>query len=221
MTTYSPRTKLKENKVLCSNNAKEYLSRDLDSFFQENSIIHQTSCVYAPQLNGVAKRKNRHLLEVARGLLYYMKAPLIRTQDVTFFENTSYYSSKNVPPGPSSVQASPQPVVPLATDILQTPEALVDTTLMDFIDPIEVCPSPPTHVPFRPKYDTWPIALRKEPRTSTRPSSSHPISNFSYQEALRHPGWKTAIEEEMHALYENHTWTLVPLPSGKKLVGCK
>ncbi|XP_068666377.1 uncharacterized protein [Aristolochia californica] len=40
----------------------------------------------------------------------------------------------------------------------------------------------------------------------------------SYEEALKHPGWKTSMDEEMHALYENQTWVLVPLPSDKKLV---
>ncbi|XP_068662876.1 uncharacterized mitochondrial protein AtMg00820-like [Aristolochia californica] len=43
----------------------------------------------------------------------------------------------------------------------------------------------------------------------------------SYQEALKHPGWKAAMDDEMQALYENQTWALVPLPSEKKPVGCK
>ncbi|KAA0041222.1 vacuolar protein sorting-associated protein 26A-like [Cucumis melo var. makuwa] len=32
-------------------------------------IFHQNSCAYTPQQNGVVKRKNRHLLEVARSLM--------------------------------------------------------------------------------------------------------------------------------------------------------
>jgi hypothetical protein len=41
------------------------------------------------------------------------------------------------------------------------------------------------------------------------------------QEALSNPKWTQAIKEEMEALLENDTWTLVPLPEGKKAVGCK
>jgi hypothetical protein len=41
------------------------------------------------------------------------------------------------------------------------------------------------------------------------------------QEALSNPKWIQAIKEEMEALLKNDTWTLVPLPEGKKAVGCK
>lgn len=41
------------------------------------------------------------------------------------------------------------------------------------------------------------------------------------KEALHHPGWPNAMLEEIHALEENHTWDLMDLPDGKKLVGCK
>lgn len=41
----------------------------------ENGILHQSSCPDTPPQNGVAERKNRHLLEVARALLFHMKVP--------------------------------------------------------------------------------------------------------------------------------------------------
>ena len=74
------------------------------------------------------------------------------------------------------------------------------------------------------------VAVRKGKHTCTY----HPISNFvsfdhlspsfkafslsvssiaiskSYREALSHPGWRKAMEEEMHALDLNHTWNLIP-----------
>ncbi|KAJ9689557.1 hypothetical protein PVL29_014974 [Vitis rotundifolia] len=39
-----------------------------------NGILHQKSCVDTPQ-NGVAERKNRHLLETAHALMFQMKDP--------------------------------------------------------------------------------------------------------------------------------------------------
>ena len=33
-------------------------------------IVHLSSCVDTPQQNGIAERKNRHLLEVARSLMF-------------------------------------------------------------------------------------------------------------------------------------------------------
>jgi hypothetical protein len=40
-------------------------------------------------------------------------------------------------------------------------------------------------------------------------------------EALADHKWSVAIQEEMEALNRNRTWDLVPLPAGKKTVGCK
>ena len=43
----------------------------------------------------------------------------------------------------------------------------------------------------------------------------------SVSEAQTHPGWQQAMIEEMTALHANNTWELVPLPSGKSIVGCR
>ena len=50
--------------VLRSDNGREYKSSELRQYLATHGIIHQTTCPNTPQQNGVAKRKNRHLLEV-------------------------------------------------------------------------------------------------------------------------------------------------------------
>ena len=62
-------------RTLRSDNAKEYLSEPFQSFMLQHGILHQTSCVDTPYQNGVAEKKNRHLLETARVLLFQMKVP--------------------------------------------------------------------------------------------------------------------------------------------------
>ena len=42
---------------LRSDNAKEYLSEQFQSFMLKNGILHKTSCVDTPSQNGVAERK--------------------------------------------------------------------------------------------------------------------------------------------------------------------
>ena len=55
--------------ILRNDNAKEYLSEPFQSFMLQHGILHQTSCADTPSQNGVAKRKNRHLLEIARPII--------------------------------------------------------------------------------------------------------------------------------------------------------
>jgi Integrase core domain/gag-polypeptide of LTR copia-type len=57
-------------KVLRSDNGTEYTNNEFQVFLQSKGISHQTSCVGTPQQNGVAERKNRHLLEITRALLF-------------------------------------------------------------------------------------------------------------------------------------------------------
>ena len=44
------------------NNAHEYFHTSLSQFFDDRSIIHQSSCLPTPQQNSVAERKMRHAL---------------------------------------------------------------------------------------------------------------------------------------------------------------
>jgi len=50
--------------ILRTDNGREYFSHDLTNYLFEHGILHQSSCD-TPQQNGVAERKNRHLLEMA------------------------------------------------------------------------------------------------------------------------------------------------------------
>ena len=62
-------------RILRSDNAIEYFSMPFSSFMSSHGILHQSSCAYTPQHNGVAERKNRHLVETARTLLLHHKVP--------------------------------------------------------------------------------------------------------------------------------------------------
>jgi hypothetical protein len=43
----------------------------------------------------------------------------------------------------------------------------------------------------------------------------------NYKEAKYQLIWNIAMKDEINALDKNKTRTLIPLPKGKKLVGCK
>lgn len=62
-------------KIFRSDNGREYFNQILEKKFSHKGIIHQSSCTDTPQQNGVAERKNKHLLEVARALLFTTNVP--------------------------------------------------------------------------------------------------------------------------------------------------
>lgn len=45
------------------------------TYLARHGIFHQSSCAYTLQQNGVAERKNRHLLEVSRSIMFASNVP--------------------------------------------------------------------------------------------------------------------------------------------------
>ncbi|GJY79032.1 retrovirus-related pol polyprotein from transposon TNT 1-94 [Tanacetum coccineum] len=54
----------------------EFLNKTLHAYFKEEGIEHQTSTPRTPEQNGVVKRQNHTLVEVARTMLSASKLPL-------------------------------------------------------------------------------------------------------------------------------------------------
>ncbi|XP_009767767.1 uncharacterized protein [Nicotiana sylvestris] len=55
----------KSMKLIRSDNGGEFVNANCSQIFQSLGIIHQRTCVHTPQQNGVAKRKHKHILEIA------------------------------------------------------------------------------------------------------------------------------------------------------------
>jgi len=62
-------------KVLRTDNGTEYVNNEFGNFLSAKGILHQITCPDTPPQNRVAERKNRHILEVARSLMYTMNVP--------------------------------------------------------------------------------------------------------------------------------------------------
>ncbi|RVW59858.1 Retrovirus-related Pol polyprotein from transposon RE1 [Vitis vinifera] len=187
-------------------------------FLAQEGIVHLSSCVDTPQQNGIAERKNRHLLEVARSLMFSMHVPKLFWGQAVL---TAAYLINRMPSrGENSTQE--YQFWDLESFSNNAPDGIVDSELENDIL-------------------NMPIAWRKGVRSCTQ----HPIGNFiSYdklsptfraftssiteiqvphniQEAFKYPKWKAAVDEEVQALEKNGTWEITDLPRSKKPVGCK
>ncbi|RVW98450.1 Retrovirus-related Pol polyprotein from transposon RE1 [Vitis vinifera] len=246
-----------------------------------NGILHQTSCVDTPSQNGVAERKNRHLLETARALMFQMKVPKQFWADAV---STACFLINRMPTVvlkgdiPYKVIHPQKSLFPLAPRIFGCTCYVRDTRpFVTKLDPkalqcvflgysrlqkgyrcfspdlnkmacvssgysrptvgqssvvdsdASLAPSGPVvHIPPAPaKPPLFRCTLGAPVTTDTcpapAPSSSDPSSDLDLpislrKEALNHPGWKNAMLEEICALEDNHTWKLVDLPQGKKLL---
>ena len=65
----------KEILAIRSDNGSEFKNYTLEEFLSDEGIEHQYSAPYTPQQNGVAERKNRTLVEMARSMLDEYKSP--------------------------------------------------------------------------------------------------------------------------------------------------
>ena len=63
--------------MLRANNDEEYFNTILGSYLLEKGILHHSSYNDTPQKNKMLKRKNKHLLEVARALMFTRNVPKI------------------------------------------------------------------------------------------------------------------------------------------------
>ncbi|KAL2236839.1 UNVERIFIED_CONTAM: Retrovirus-related Pol polyprotein from transposon RE1 [Sesamum indicum] len=65
----------KKIKIIRTDNGSEFVGDKCQSFIRNHGIIHQRTCVYSPQQNGVVERKHKHLLQVARALMFQSCLP--------------------------------------------------------------------------------------------------------------------------------------------------
>ncbi|RVW48386.1 Retrovirus-related Pol polyprotein from transposon RE1 [Vitis vinifera] len=221
----------------------DYSRSQFTSFMSHHGILHQSSCAHTPQQNGVAERKNRHLVETARTLLLHNHIP----HSLLFPDQPLYFLPPRVfgctcfvhilTPGQDKLSAKAMKCLFLGYSRLQ--KGYRCYSLETHLLPIPIV-SPPDAMPldhfrfiivalvslllslFLRHLLTHFLSLRLHlPRLCLLLMTYPLLFGKSTHEALSHPGWRQAMVDEMAALHSNGTWDLVVLPSGKSTVGCR
>lgn len=98
----------KKLKILQTDNGTEYVNSRMRKSMQRDGIVHQTSCPYTPQLNGVAERMNRTLVEKVRCMLN--DAQLLKKFWAEVFSTAAYLVNRSDMVTPE--EAWSKPVLP-------------------------------------------------------------------------------------------------------------
>ena len=158
--------------------------------------------------------------------------PVVNNDNVAVLSQSTCCSSSPVSPTispPGSI--APAPLHDLSHDV--DPQSSSENTSVhnassggSFSPAVisEVLPLPSLNVhPMQTRSKSG-IFKKKVYLVSIKDSSSTDLSltePSGYKSAMKHPSWRQAMQEEIDALHSQGTWTLVPLPSHKNLVGCK
>eukprot|EP00253_Pinus_taeda_P011529 PITA_11529 len=223
----------KKIKILRSDQGGEYRLGEFMNFCKQHGIIQQFTVPQTPQQNGVAKCKNRTLVECARNMLQEYKAyklynrvthKVFASRDVIFHEQTEdgKEDSNNDSHIPFFIELNSEEEEEQEQEHKQKQEEVAaDSVISDDAGPesaetdrVEVSP-----LPRRSGRKTRLLAKFREYALMSKILNIVEPSN--YEEASKSDEWRVAMHEEMESIYRNHTWDLVELPEGKTPIGCK
>ncbi|CAL9020392.1 unnamed protein product, partial [Prunus brigantina] len=142
--------------------------------------------------------------------------PLAPLSDPSVDFSIPHTTSPDIPPAISPTSSTTSlPTSPTS------PVSHSDTPLVPPIDPL--APPIPTPPPLR--HSTRP---RTQPTWQTdyymnfaHRGPHQSLTPLSSSQRVQDPKWRDAMQAELDALMHNDTWTLVPLPTGHKPIGCK
>ncbi|KAG7559405.1 Integrase catalytic core [Arabidopsis thaliana x Arabidopsis arenosa] len=222
-------------KIFRSDNGGEYTSHAFKQHLAKHGIIHQTSCPYTPQQNGVAERKNRHLMEVARSMMFHTNVPKRFWSDAVVL---ACYLINRIPTkilqdsSPFEVNKGISLNLRVSRACLLDTQSLKKDTSAIYRKQRKVLVSRDVKfVESKGYYEdkNWEDIQDLTHSPSDRANNLRIIlerlgvtlDSSNYEEAIQHQVWRDAIAAERQAMEHNHTWEEGELPRGKKAVTSK
>ncbi|KAK4397625.1 Retrovirus-related Pol polyprotein from transposon TNT 1-94 [Sesamum angolense] len=202
-------------KTLRSNRGGEYLSGEFINYVKKKGIVSQWTPPGTPQLNGVAERRNRTLLDIIRSMMSFTELPL------------SFWGYA------LETAASPAYVKRLVGEKLDLRSSLCrflgypkETIGYYFYDPSEQKVFVSRNAVFLER--GFPTDTRRDellleesseaPQSNTGTLSAPTISTDNVPILGK---WIEAMKSEMDSMSSNQVWTLVDRPKGVRPVRCK
>ncbi|GJT11021.1 retrovirus-related pol polyprotein from transposon TNT 1-94 [Tanacetum coccineum] len=172
---------------ICTDNGTKFFNKDLTDYYERVDIFHQKTISRTQQQNDVVKRQNRTLVEAARTMLIFSKAPMFLWTEVVA---TAVFSALCYPTNDSEDLGKLQPIADIGIFIGYEPSRKGTGPTPTFLMPGQISSGlvpnliptapyvPPTNkdlkILFQPMFDEY----LKPPRVE-RPISPAPAFNSS------------------------------------------
>ncbi|GAU46965.1 hypothetical protein TSUD_143070 [Trifolium subterraneum] len=185
----------KSIKVLRTYGGGEYTSKEFENYCKDQGIIHEVTAPYTPQHNGLAERRNRSILDMARSMVKQKGLQHRFWGEAVYILNKSP-TKKLIDEVPEDVWSKCKPSV----------------THFKVFGSLSY-----THVPDarRKKLDdkSEPMVFVGYHRTDTEP--------LDVKSALKSKVWLEAMIDELKSIGKNRTWDMCKLPSDKRAIDVK
>lgn len=146
------------------------------------------------------------------------------SRNVVFFENQYFFPTH-------LASSSVAPILPHFEVVLSFERfkpGIVYERRRPTLQLLETDPPPDTALEIASELSTHQPALRRSTRVSHTPDRYDFSATLStiivpscYSQAVQHECWQKAMQEELQALQDNHTWDIVSCPPAVKPIGCK
>ncbi|GJR52332.1 retrovirus-related pol polyprotein from transposon TNT 1-94 [Tanacetum coccineum] len=211
-------------------NGTEFVNQNLREYYETVGISHKTSVTRSLQQNGVVERRNRTLIEAARIMLIYAKAPLFLWAEAVATASLVSTAVDELLTHPPSVDHPAPKVIALIADIVaQEPAASTGSPSSTIVDQDAPSPSnsqttPKTQsliIPNDVEEDNHDLDVAHMnndpyfgiliPEVPSDQSSSTDISHTSIE----------AMQEELNKFECLGVWELVPRPDKVMVITLK
>ncbi|KAM1100809.1 hypothetical protein ACFX1X_007348 [Malus domestica] len=132
---------------------------------------------------------------------------------------------RNIPTTTSDPPTPHSPSTAIAAPIPTSPAAPLQSSASTTASSLQPVPSPDSTLPR--KFGSINALTYDSPRHPLPHSLTAALEDpmliepTSYTQAFKFPHWRQAMKEEHDALFQNHTWSLVPATPHMNIVGCK
>ncbi|PKA48313.1 Retrovirus-related Pol polyprotein from transposon TNT 1-94 [Apostasia shenzhenica] len=213
--------------ILRTDRGSEFCSNEFTKFCQLNGIKRQLTASYTPQQNGVAERKNRTIVEMARSMLKAKNLPIsfwaeavattVHLLNISptkaVWNSTPYEAWYGVKPNVSNLRVFGCIVYAhVNTEVRQKFDS--KSTKCIFIGYSQETKGYRVYNPITKQlYVSRDVIFDENACWDWKPTC--------FEEAIHREEWKQSMEEEISAINKNKTWALTDLPEGKAAIGLK